>query len=68
MRFMLNQSIIDIEDFEDHHIEDIVSLAGVFKKHLKESRIHHLVDHSKASRKVVYLFFAEPSTRTRVSF
>ena len=65
---MLNQSIIDIEDFKDSHIEDIVSLAGVFKKHLKESRIHHLVDHTKASRKVVYLFFAEPSTRTRVSF
>ena len=65
---MLNRSIIDIEDIEDSHIEDILALSRVFKKHLKNSSIHHLVDQSKASQKVVYLFFAEPSTRTRVSF
>lgn len=65
---MLNRSIIDIEDLEDHHIEDILALSCVFRKNLKNSSIHHLVDQNKAGRKVVYLFFAEPSTRTRVSF
>ena len=65
---MLNRTIIDIDDLKDHQIHDVIDLAKVFKKHLAESAIHRLVDHSKASKKVVYLFFAEPSTRTRVSF
>ena len=65
---MLNRSIIDIEDFEGRQIDDIIALAKTFKTSLAESSVHRLVDHSKAEKKVVYLFFAEPSTRTRVSF
>ena len=65
---MLGRSIIDIDNLEDHNISDIFDLAKLFKKHIKENSVHHLVDHKKAERKVVYLFFAEPSTRTRVSF
>lgn len=66
--FMLGQSIIDIEDFQDNQIDQLFDLAKIFKNHLKEKSIHRLVDHSKASKKIIYLFFAEPSTRTRVSF
>ena len=67
-RVMFSQSIIDIEDFKDDQIEQLFDLAKIFKKHLKQGAVHRLVDHQKASKKVLYLFFAEPSTRTRVSF
>ncbi len=65
---MLNKSIIDIENLENHQINDILELASLFKKNLESGSIQHLVDYKKAGRKVVYLLFAEPSTRTRVSF
>lgn len=65
---MLGRSLIDIDNLEDHHISDIIDLAQVFKKYSKDGAIHRLVDSTKAGRKLVYLFFTEPSTRTRVSF
>lgn len=65
---MLNRSVLNIESFKDQEIEDVVALARVFKKHHIDSTIHHIVDQQRAAQKVVYLFFAEPSTRTRVSF
>ena len=65
---MFGRSILDIEDFENRQIDDLVELAKVFKTHLKEGSVHRLIDTNKAEKKVVYLFFAEPSTRTRVSF
>ena len=65
---MLNRSILDVESFNDQDIEDVLTFARVFKKHHNDSTIHHIVDQQRAAQKVVYLFFAEPSTRTRVSF
>ena len=65
---MLGRSLINIDNLEDHHISDIIDLAKVFKKYFKDGAIHRLVDSNKARRKLVYLFFTEPSTRTRVSF
>ena len=68
MNNMVNKSIIDIESLEDSQIKEILELASLFKKNLSSGSIHHLVDLKKAEEKVVYLLFAEPSTRTRVSF
>ena len=66
---MIRRSLIDIEDFKSvDEIHSLFELAKTFKTHLKDGAVHRLVDHAKASKKVVYLFFAEPSTRTRVSF
>jgi len=65
---MLGRSLIDIDNLEDHHISDVIDLAKVLKKYSKNNAIHRLVDSTKAGRNLAYLFFTEPSTRTRVSF
>lgn len=64
----MNRSIIDIEDFEDSDLSEILELANLFKTHFVADTIHRIVDHKKASKKLVYLLFSEPSTRTKVSF
>ena len=65
---MMKKSIIDIDNLENHQIKEILELATLFKKSLKSGSLQNLVDYNKAGRKVVYLLFAEPSTRTQVSF
>ena len=65
---MHGKSIIDIAHLKSDQITDILELASLFKKHFANDSLHRLVDLQKAQKKVVYLLFAEPSTRTRVSF
>ena len=65
---MHGKSIIDIAHLESDHIKDIIELSSLFKKNFATDSIHRLIDVQKAQKKVVYLLFAEPSTRTRVSF
>lgn len=67
---IVGESFLSSEQLSVKDIELIFSRASLFKKEfLKKRRFDHLVAHTEdLHQKVLALVFAEPSTRTRMSF
>jgi aspartate carbamoyltransferase catalytic subunit len=67
---IVGESFLSSEQLTEKDIEQIFSRAELFKSEfIKKKRIDHLLGKSDGmQQKVVALVFAEPSTRTRLSF
>lgn len=67
---IVGESFLSSEQLSEKDIEQIFSRAALFKKEfLKKRRFDHLLaDNTAFSQKVIAMVFAEPSTRTRLSF
>ncbi len=67
---IVGESFLSSEQLTEKDIEQIFSRAELFKSEfLKKRRIDHLLSKTEGlQQKVVALVFAEPSTRTRMSF
>ena len=64
------ESFLSSEQLSEKDIEKIFSRAELFKREFQQRRrLDHLIKHKEdLAHKIVALVFAEPSTRTRVSF
>ena len=67
---IVGESFLSSEQLSEKDIEQIFSRATLFKSEfLKKKRFDHLVSHNEAlGQKTLGMVFAEPSTRTRMSF
>jgi aspartate carbamoyltransferase catalytic subunit len=67
---IVGESFLSSEQLSEKDIEQIFSRTALFKKEFaKRKRIDHLVSGNEGlTQKVLALVFAEPSTRTRLSF
>lgn len=67
---IVGESFLSSEQLSEKDIEQIFSRATLFKREfVKKKRFDHLVANNEGlNQKVLALVFAEPSTRTRMSF
>ncbi|MGE0528487.1 MAG: aspartate carbamoyltransferase catalytic subunit [Bdellovibrionales bacterium] len=67
---IVGESFLSSEQLSEKDIDQIFSRAALFKREFqKQKRFDHLLNHNEdLHQKVIALVFAEPSTRTRMSF
>lgn len=66
---IIGESFLSSEQLTEKDIAQIFSRAELFKSEFsKKKRINHLISNEGMSQKLVAMVFAEPSTRTRMSF
>lgn len=66
---IIGESFLSSEQLTEKDISQIFSRAELFKNEFKsKKRINHLIHSEGLAQKLVAMVFAEPSTRTRMSF
>lgn len=66
---MVGESFLSSEQLSEKDIEQIFSRASLFKREFEnKKRFNHLVRGEGLEQKMLAMVFAEPSTRTRLSF